>query len=134
MLIEWDDRYATGIADVDYEHQELIRIINTLFQKVGAGESADQVVAFFGDLLSTVSGHFALEERLMRDRGYEGYRAHKEDHEALLDEIRDIMDGFEAGEAAFAPEMLGTVLDAWFSEHFRTHDAKLHKVFGIERH
>ncbi|MCC2112252.1 MAG: bacteriohemerythrin [Hyphomicrobiales bacterium] len=134
MLIKWDDRYSTGIVDVDYEHRELIDLINTLFERVGEGEAAEKVTAFFGDLLNAVTGHFALEERLMRDRAYDGYSSHKADHEALLDSIRDIMDGYEAGAAAFTPDKLGAVLDVWFSVHFSTHDARLHKVFGSMGH
>ncbi len=134
MLIKWEDRYATGIADVDYEHRELIDLINTLYERIGEGEAPDEVVGFFGDLLNAVTGHFALEERLMRERGYDGYGAHKADHETLLESIRYIMEGYEAGEAAFAPDKLGAVLDSWFSVHFSTHDARLHKVFGATGH
>ena len=43
--------------------------------------------------------HFALEERIMRDSGYSEYEDHKDDHEELLDEIRDLMDGFATSAA-----------------------------------
>jgi hemerythrin len=38
------------------------------------------------------SAHFALEERFMREHGYDQLALHKADHERLLDEIREIMD------------------------------------------
>ena len=53
---------------------------------------------------------------------------HKVDHERLLDEIRDIMDDFDDHETASA--QLGARLEAWFSRHFETHDACLHKSLG----
>ena len=53
---------------------------------------------FFGDLFKAISAHFALEERFMRERGYDQLVQHKNDHERLLDEIRDIMEDFEASD------------------------------------
>jgi len=54
---------------------------------------------------------------------------HKNDHERLLDEIRDIMEDFEASDR-FDEGKLAQRLDAWFSRHFETHDARLHKALG----
>ena len=64
----------------------------------------------------------------MREHRYDQLTQHKADHERLLDEIRDIMDDFEDDEIASAE--LGEKLDAWFSRHFETHDARLHKALG----
>jgi hemerythrin len=64
----------------------------------------------------------------MREHRYEAYPPHKEDHERLLDILRDIMEDFEAGadyQAAFSKR-----LHDWFVEHFRTHDALLHRRLG----
>jgi hypothetical protein len=51
--------------------------------------------------------------------------AHKSDHERLLDDIRDIMDEhIEHGvldDRAFSDR-----LAAWFGDHFKTFDARLH--------
>ena len=66
MLIEWKDKYRTGIAEVDHEHQELVALINTLHEETKKSADAD-VEGFFGDLLAAISSHFALEERAMRD-------------------------------------------------------------------
>ena len=63
MLIEWKDKYRTGVPEVDHEHQELVAIINSLHE----GSKVDgDVEGFFGDLLAAISAHFALEERAMR--------------------------------------------------------------------
>ena len=49
------------------------------------------------------------------------------DHlEALLDDLRDIMDEVE-DDGEFDDARLAIDLDRWFSDHFRTHDAKLHR-------
>ena len=125
-LLHWKEQYSVGIDAVDYEHKELIELINRLHDELVEKGDEESTGAFFGDLFRGISAHFALEERLMRERGYDQLAQHKADHERLLDEIRDIMDDFEDHETASA--QLGARLDAWFSRHFETHDARLHKA------
>lgn len=131
-LIEWRDEFATGIGSIDYEHRELIELINGLFERIERDDHKSAVLEFFGVLHARISSHFALEELIMRSAGYEEYEAHKAEHERLLDDIRDIMDDYDAG-AAGGAEFRATLarnLEAWFVEHFRTMDARLHLLLG----
>jgi len=128
-LLHWEDRYSVGVAAVDHEHKELIELINRLYAEAAAQGSKEAIVDFFGDLFKAISSHFALEERLMRERGYDQLTQHKNDHERLLDELRDIMEDFEAS-ARIDEKLLAQSLDAWFSRHFESHDARLHDVLG----
>ena len=83
-----------------------------------------------GEIYARISAHFALEERLMREHDYDEYDAHKADHERLLDDLLELIDDYEEDRvedlAAF-----GARLDGWFSEHFRTRDARLHRRLGV---
>ncbi len=128
-LLRWENRYSVGIAAVDHEHRELVDLINRLYDKATSQGAKDAVVNFFGDLFRAISAHFALEERFMRERQYDHLAQHKSDHERLLDELRDIMEDFEA-DAKIDQGLLAQRLDAWFSRHFETHDARLHRALG----
>jgi hemerythrin len=128
-LINWREEFSVGVVEVDYEHQELIDLINSLHRSVQEGVTRDQVVAGLGEIYAQIALHFALEEKLMRETHYPAYREHKTDHEALLDDLRDIMDEVE-DDGDFDERRLSIDLDRWFSEHFRVHDAKLHKIHG----
>lgn len=132
-LIEWKDHYSVGIEAVDHEHRELIELINRVHEELLAGDGEAAVTAFLGEIFKGISAHFALEERFMREHGYDQLREHKGAHEALLDEIRDIMDGYEA-DPRESSRRLSDELDAWFTEHFRTHDARLHHRLGSHDH
>lgn len=125
-LIEWKDEFSIGIASVDQEHRELINLINDLHGKMSRGTDQDQVVSALGEIFAQISAHFALEEKIMRDTEYDGYPSHKSDHEALLDELRDIMDRVE-DDGTFDEKRLSRELDVWFTEHFRTQDARFHR-------
>ncbi|MDH5345033.1 MAG: bacteriohemerythrin [Gammaproteobacteria bacterium] len=124
-LIEWRDDFSVGVTSVDLEHRELIDLINDLHAVMGEGGDYDRIVAALGEIYAQISAHFALEEKFMRDTRYAGYPAHKGDHEKLLDDLRDIMDGVE-DDGSYDEARLSRDLEAWFTEHFRTHDAKLH--------
>ena len=128
-LLQWKDEYSVGIDAVDYEHKQLIDLINRLSEELDAKDFKLTVPAFFGDLLRGISAHFALEERFMREHHYSRLGPHKADHERLLDDLRDIMDVFEHTEKIDAATLTDR-LDDWFSRHFRTHDAELHRTLG----
>lgn len=128
-LVEWHEEFALGIADVDHEHREMIDLINVLYQTLMTSDDPHDAGHFLGELHARISAHFALEEKLMRQSRYDEYPAHKSDHEALLDDIRDLMDEFEDG-IWIDLEAFAQRLQRWFTEHFRTHDSRLHQKLG----
>jgi len=128
--LEWKDSYSVGVEAVDHEHRELIDLVNRLHQALEGGADVEHV---FGDLFRSISAHFALEERFMREHGYDQVTQHKADHERLLDQLRDIMDDYREGGADPAGRMAAGV-DDWFVNHFRTHDARLHSRLGDHPH
>lgn len=128
--IEWNDNFSVGVASVDHEHRELIEMINGFQATIGQGGSIEGKLDYLGETLTHISAHFALEEKLMRDSGYDAYDEHKADHERLLDQLRDIMDAVEE-DRAIDNDALGTALESWFSGHFQSHDARLHGKLGM---
>ncbi len=130
-LLEWKNEYSVGVDAVDHEHRELIDLINELHDAWLRG-SDTTLEGFFGDLFKGISAHFALEEQFMREHRYDQLTAHKSDHERLLDEVRDIMD--DATQTPATSAALAARLEAWFTHHFKTHDARLHKTFGPHPH
>ncbi len=129
-LVEWKPSFKLGIPAVDYEHEEMIALLNELHDGLNAGLDVEAVGAFLGEVYTRIAAHFALEERIMREHKYDQYDEHKVDHESLLDEIRDIMDGQEDGAFETLEDRLSASLQAWFTNHFKTHDARLHTMIG----
>jgi hemerythrin len=125
-LIEWKTGFSVGNAAVDHEHRELIRLINDVHAAIGSGARRDQLATGLGEIYAHIAAHFALEEKMMRDAGYAHFGPHKADHESLLDQLADIIDGVEMGEQLDDRD-LSSRLNRWFTEHFGTHDAKLHR-------
>ena len=128
-LISWKHEFNIGIPSVDEEHRQLIKLINELHDYLPDREKLFDVDDFLGEIHSRISAHFALEEKWMRDNKYDQYQEHKADHEKLLDDIRDIMDACDNKEN-FDEETLSDRLSDWFSGHFATMDARLHRFLN----
>lgn len=124
-LLEWRPEFSVGNAAVDHEHRELIDLINSIHAGVSQGADRDQLASGLGEIYAQIAAHFALEEKMMRDADYAGYGVHKDDHESLLDQLAEIIDAVEL-EGKHQEQALSSALNLWFSEHFRTHDARLH--------
>lgn len=124
-LVAWQSEFETGIASVDFEHREMVELLNQLYAELDHEPDNDAVEDFLGEVFANIAAHFALEEKIMRDTGYDEYQLHKDDHEKLLDGIRDIMDDHHAGEFGDVPDLLAGRLKNWFEEHFRAFDARL---------
>ena len=128
-LIEWNEKFSLGVPAIDHEHRELIDLVNGAHRAVSAGESRERLSECLGEIYARISAHFALEEKLMRESGYDEYEVHKTDHEALLDQILDFIDICDAGQG-FDEEVFSENLGEWFTAHFRTRDARLHNRLG----
>jgi len=129
-LLEWREDFSVGVPAVDHEHRELIDLINRLHDQLVRPVSESSIDEFLGEIYARIAAHLALEERIMHARHYDRYREHKEDHERLLDDLRDIMDRHEDSYDYDDTELAGT-LEHWFGDHFRTHDARLHQHLGV---
>ncbi len=128
-LLEWKDDFSIGNPSVDHEHQQLVEQINEWYVSLRDDGSMDTRLDFLGEVFAKISAHFALEEKLMRDSGYDQLVEHKAEHEELLDQLRDTMDAEEKNED-YDDEALGEWLQHWFSEHFQAQDARLHGKLG----
>jgi hemerythrin len=129
-LIKWRKEFETGVPDVDHEHRELVNLINNLHGEIVNGSDRARIAEFLGEVFAKIAAHFALEESIMRKHHYDEYEVHKAEHEALLDEIRDIMDDAESVGGNCEAELSKTVRD-WFVNHFKSKDARLHKRLGV---
>jgi hemerythrin len=132
-LLTWKPEYSVGIESVDSEHREMIELINAVYDAIEDKKNPESIEHFLGEVHATISAHFALEERVMRNANYDEFEAHKEDHEELLDEIRDLMDRFfDAPEQGL--QLLQENLSDWFAGHFSTFDARLHGQLDMPHH
>jgi hemerythrin-like metal-binding protein len=119
------DELKIGIESLDQEHRVLIGIMEELSNAFDSGVPALDVSDLFGELYDKASAHFALEERLMREKKYPLYKTHKADHRRLLDRVRDMMDAYEDGVCTKCDVNFSTCIESWFVTHVTEEDTGL---------
>ena len=124
-LTSLKDGFRTGIRSLDYEHRKLVGAMEALCDSYDRAASARETSDLFGALYAEASAHFALEESIMREKKYAFYDAHKADHERLLDQIRFMMEAYEAGQCVDCDTTLRACLEAWFAGHVANADMAL---------
>jgi len=114
-LIEWNDAFDLGIEEIDVEHRALVALINALHDAMSLGAGRADIIEGISEIYSLVSAHFAREEAFMRETRYMAYAEHKEDHEVLLDDLRDIIDDVSRN-GEYEEARLSADLQYWFAE------------------
>lgn len=132
-LIEWREEFCTGVPGVDYEHQQLIEDINSIYTLVDDQARREDIIDSLGDIYGSISAHFALEEQMMERHNYDHYKEHQADHERLLDDIREITEEFENA-TELNEQKFKQKLNDWFQLHFSTHDSRLHSLAHLVNH
>ncbi len=113
--LDWNSSYETGIASVDHEHRRLVELLNEICDLASRGAEPAAIGGMLGDFHALASAHFALEERIMREEKHPDLPARRETHYRLLDQVRDIMDGYDDPECG-SVDGLPETLKQWFLE------------------
>ena len=124
---EWKPEYSVEDATLDGQHQELIRIMNELYellQEPEAQQVEGRVEFIFGSLADYIVTHFAYEEQRMIDARYpyEKLVTHKAEHHELVKKVRryhaNVMEGNRDGLKELMPYLYGE----WLVHHICEQD------------
>ncbi|MDP2833652.1 MAG: bacteriohemerythrin [Pseudomonadota bacterium] len=116
----WSNDLNTGIDVIDSQHRRIVEFINQLGDARQAGDRAAIGEVIEGMVDYTLS-HFAFEESLMEDAGYEFLRGHQKVHELFVKRVADMQAQFKAGNDV-SDELHG-LLRRWLFSHIRSDDA-----------
>lgn len=82
--MEWKAEYATGVREIDLQHQTLLQFI-TDFERAVAGEMHWNIVQpLIIRAREFVTFHFSVEESLMEISHYPGLTGHRAEHKYVL--------------------------------------------------
>jgi hemerythrin len=127
MIIKWDpEKMATGVPEVDAQHQEWIRRYNEFNEAVNQGKGIETVrstLDFFVDYADT---HFKCEEACMAERNCPAAEANRVAHQ----QMRYILVGFQACVGRKEVSMVEVAslriqMQKWLVNHILTIDIQL---------
>lgn len=122
-IMEWDAALDIGVDAMNAEHQGLLSIMNTLFDKSKEGVEGPEIIALVDKLGAATLEHFQHEEKFMEDSGYPEVDMHKRLHADLLKKF-----GAHAAKikenGGRAPDEFFHFLKFWLSAHIKALDVK----------
>ena len=118
-LIEWTDDLNTGIQAIDKQHQRIVEYINKLHH-ARVHDGRDEVGEVVDALVDYTLSHFAFEESLMEEAGYEFLIIHQNTHKVFCERIDQFRERFENGEDIAGP--LAELLRIWLIRHIKSDD------------
>ena len=126
------EKYHTGIAFVDEEHEKLFSIIretNDLISAELLHDKYDEIIKILGELKEYTIHHFSDEEEYMKRIGYAGLEAQQRAHQAFVDKLKEInLDDVDDNQQEYLTELVDFLL-GWLVNHI----LKVDKLIPIER-
>lgn len=126
MAVVWNNSLATGVPEVDRQHQELIHQLNRLGEAMSQGKGRDELAKILDFLADYVVRHFAAEERHMDQLNCPAAEANREAHRQFLTTFKTLRARFDAAgaQSTLVLEIHGT-LSKWLVEHITKIDKQL---------
>jgi hemerythrin len=116
-LIVWTDRMSVGVKLLDNDHKKLVLLVNNLHDGIVAGHARPKLESIFGKLVEFTRLHFSHEERLLAETGYQGWAAHRQEHEQLLDQLIELQVRFLSGAGGAQDQDVMNRLRVWLFKH-----------------
>ncbi len=116
----WTHDLNTGIDVIDGQHRQIVAFINRLHDAKLTG-NREVIGEVIDGMVDYTLSHFAFEETLMEDAGYEFVRPHKKVHELFVRRVGEMQARFKGGEDII--DELHGLLARWLFNHIRNDDA-----------
>ncbi len=97
-LVMWQDKFATGIKEIDNDHKSLFDLIGQFYDAYASGKGAEKLDPVFDELMAYSEYHFKREEELLEKIGFPGLDEHKESHKFIKKKVIELYRRYKAGE------------------------------------
>jgi len=115
-LITWTaEQYGAGVDIPDEQHKTLFDMLNALHDAV-PGNDRKVIGECLDTLINFVVEHFKTEEKMMQEKGYDGYEAHKAEHEKLISTCAEIQKSFHENNTEITQDTTAFV-KKWLDDH-----------------
>ncbi|MBV1921433.1 MAG: bacteriohemerythrin [Pseudomonadales bacterium] len=130
MYIEWKKEYCVGVARIDEQHQQLIKLLNALYKEVSGGAPASQSWGLLDKFSDYAETHFTTEERIAVDGGVPSgqLESHKAEHDAYRVRVKSFYASMSKDKTV--PVQLMAFLSKWWLSHILVLDMELGRVIN----
>jgi len=129
----WNDGMSVGVRKVDDQHKRMVVMINELHMAMRGGKGRKELEHLFKELADYTVTHFRTEEELMLTYGYPvgDYEFHKQEHDKLTEQVKELRSKAEEGKLAITIEVMNFLRD-WLVNHILDTDKKMGPFFAAK--
>ncbi|PKG83777.1 hemerythrin [Colwellia sp. 75C3] len=121
--IKWSKEYNIGIEYIDQDHKKLLHLLNQFSIAYDYAQCEEFEREALEDLVSWTKYHFKREEKLMEDYRYPGLVAHKEEHQAMMEQVEEYVSIYNR-EGHDSLKQVTNLLTFWLINHIQESDTK----------
>ena len=122
-LVEWNETLNIGVPEIDYQHRNLVSMLNALAKAIEEGTTDTVLREILDELNAYILTHFAAEERIMERIGYQYMSEHQVEHHRLAETAQRYRDAFARGVTP-AQEILAFMI-RWLLNHIAGADSHI---------
>ena len=127
--IVFDETLSVGVRKLDEQHQQLVKMINTLIEIESETLDSEEVMDLLNQMTAYADSHFGQEEQYMRDFNYQGYLSHKQEHIHFKKRTIDFLSAAKRDKQTLKNEITG-YLRNWLVNHILRTDMKYKDFFS----
>jgi len=124
-MVVWNSKYETGNKQVDSEHQEIFKRVQSVLDAAASNEDIkiEDTIDF---LAGYTVDHFQHEERLMEESGYPETDLHKKQHEDFVQEVLALRERVknEADQEKNSQDVMIVIVN-WLIDHVLNSDCMM---------
>ncbi|MBA4406644.1 hypothetical protein C0389_05160 [bacterium] len=121
-FIDFRAEYKVYIRSMDYDHELVAKIVNSLHDSVVKADRALMRIEM-NKLLEVLEGHFENEEMMMKENRFPSYFSHKLEHDRFYRQMLKTIERFDKDKESFGMNELHG-LRRWFFNHIEINDRK----------
>lgn len=126
-LIEWNAQLDIGLDEINRQHRALLHLINELYYLLNHNYGLASVKRVVQGLIDYTANHFAYEEILFSQIGYDQTDEHVAKHHKLVEEVLQFQRRVEKGEDI--GDELMAFLKNWLQQHIMREDKAYVEAF-----
>jgi len=125
-VLQWSDRFATGIDAVDRQHRRLLAMLNELDEARAIGAERQVLLGLLEELLDYARYHFSTEELWMSAPGLDAGECarHQAEHQTFVHKLLSVQSDVQADPSTLNDDLLG-VLAREFTRHILGTDRQM---------
>ena len=126
---QWKEEYSVGVAEIDQQHQKLIKTISNLNDAIGKNSLKQEMEGILFDLEQYVESHFSTEEKYFEQFAYENKAEHVSEHRKFENKIAEFKAKYLNKETEISFELID-FLEDWLLDHMLNSDRKYIECFA----